>query len=134
MVDFRVSPVRGDRVRVRAAAVVAACGWMASAGLQVALRLEPSGRRAWLAVPLLIGMLIVWFPAVIHTGRIGFRFSDRKGWWALTAMSAVFAFINFWLLPQGTVEWRTSLALSGHLMAFYAFAVVLLRPAQGVKR
>lgn len=126
--------IAGSRITSGYVGALAKSGWVVSAGWHLAVRLDLVRLGAWVGVPLVFGLFLVWFPAVIGAGRSGFRFADRRRWWALAAMSAVFAFVNMWFLGEGTVYRRMSLVLSGHLMAFYAFAAAMGLPPQGVKR
>lgn len=103
-------------------------GWIASAAWHLALRFDYVPGSWWMPGLLLGGLALVWLPAVLKMGRTRIDGGGR-GRWVVAAVCLLYAFINMWLV-LGAIERRPALALSGHLIAFYAFAAAVLWPSR----
>jgi len=108
---------------------LAAFGWVASAAWHAALRLRYL-TWWWVAGLLLIGLAVVWLPAVL---RMASPQPLTAGWipWSVVAACLAYAFVNMWW-TAGDAERRPAIALSGHLVAFYALAATVLWPSAPV--
>lgn len=103
---------------------MAVAGGILSVAWHVALRLGYGASVDWPTYLLVLGLMIVWFPAVIFMARPPHN-TGTHGRWRVAVMCTCYGLANSFFLPSDPA-FKAGVMASGHLIAFYSLAAAYL--------